>query len=127
MHQYGYHVGLAFQLMDDVLDYSGDAEVLGKNLGDDLAEGKPTLPLIFAMKEGSEQQSELIANALRNGDANLLNDVIAIVKATGGLEYAAQCAQQHVDAALKELHVDLESVCKQSMIELAEFAVNRSY
>lgn len=127
MHQYGYHVGMAFQLMDDVLDYSGDAEVLGKNLGDDLAEGKPTLPLIFAMKEGSPQQSELVANALRNGDANQLNDVIAIVKTTGGLEYTTRCAQQHVDAALKELRMDLESVCKQSMIDLAKFAVNRSY
>jgi octaprenyl-diphosphate synthase len=109
---YGRHVGVAFQLVDDALDYTGDAATLGKNVGDDLAEGKPTLPLIHAMRTGTPAQADTIANAIRTGDASLLPAVLEIVHATGGMAYTLEAAQQQVQQALIHLHHRNEAISR---------------
>lgn len=124
---YGHHVGMAFQLVDDALDYTGDAETLGKNVGDDLAEGKPTLPLIYAMKTGTAAQAELIANAIREGDAGQLQNVLAIVQDTGAMEYTLNAARQHVAAAQKQLETLPASDYSKAMFEVAAFALARTF
>ncbi|MFT6103252.1 MAG: octaprenyl-diphosphate synthase [Granulosicoccus sp.] len=123
---YGYHLGLAFQLIDDALDYTGNAQDLGKNIGDDLAEGKPTLPLIYAMKQGSDEESTLIADSIRNGDASQLTQIVAIIRQTGALDYTLNLAKEHATSAVNALNTLPESTYKQAMIELAHFSVNRS-
>jgi len=127
LRAYGHHLGLAFQLVDDALDYEGDAEALGKNVGDDLAEGKPTLPLIFAMREAPADKQALIAQAIRDGDLDKLNEVVSIVKECGALTYTADCARRHVEQAIEQLSVLEESKYRQAMIELAEFAIGRNH
>jgi len=127
LKQYGYHLGLAFQLIDDALDYEGDAQALGKNVGDDLAEGKPTLPLIYAMANGSEQEKDLIADAIRTGDIAKLNDVVEVVRNTGALDYTKQCALKHADLAKQELLKLDDSPFKTAMEQLADFSVGREY
>lgn len=124
---YGHHVGMAFQLVDDALDYTGDAETLGKNVGDDLAEGKPTLPLIYAMKTGTAAQAELIANAIREGDAGQLQNILAIVQDTGAMEYTLNAARQHVAAAQKQLETLPVSDYSKAMFEVAAFALARTF
>lgn len=125
--KYGYHLGMAFQLIDDVLDYEGDAQALGKNLGDDLAEGKPTLPLIYAMKHSKPESANKIANAIKNADANDLESIIDIIKASGGLDYTRECAIEHAAKAKVELEALPSSSYKEAMIDLASFAVQRNY
>ncbi len=127
LKRYGYHLGLAFQLVDDALDYEGDAEELGKNVGDDLNEGKPTLPLIHAMAKGSPEQKDLITQAIRDGDASQLEKVVAIVRDTGALAYTAQCAQDQVDQAIACLASLPDNRFTNAMKELAEFAIQRRY
>jgi octaprenyl-diphosphate synthase len=124
---YGRKVGVAFQLVDDALDYTGDAATLGKNVGDDLAEGKPTLPLIHAMRTGTPGQAELIANAIRNGDASQLPAILEIVQATGGMTYTLDCARQQVDDALAQLALLPDNRFTQAMKQLAEFSLARSF
>ncbi len=124
---FGYHLGVAFQLVDDALDYEGDAEALGKNLGDDLAEGKPTLPLIYAMQKGSKKDAELIRNAIREGDANKLEQIVDIVKRTGGLAYTNECAQQHAQQAQTLLDNFPNNDYRSALSDLAAFSVKRSY
>jgi octaprenyl-diphosphate synthase len=127
LRTYGHHVGIAFQLVDDALDYTGDAATLGKNAGDDLAEGKPTLPLIHAMLNASPTEAELIASAIRTGDASQLQAVLAIVQATGALQYTLACAQKHVNLAIAQLHHLPDNPYTQAMRQVAEFAVIRRY
>ncbi len=127
LQAYGYHLGIAFQLVDDVLDYEGDAATLGKNVGDDLAEGKPTLPLIHAMKHGTEDQASLIANALRAGDTSQLNAIVDIVNTAGSLKYTAERAKYHSQAAKDALLALPDNRYTQAMKELAEFAVQRCH
>src|SRR6187402_577136 len=98
---YGRHVGVAFQLVDDALDYRGDAETLGKNVGDDLAEGKPTLPLIYTMREGTPEQAALVRKAIQKGGIEDLESIRAAVEASGSLEYTAQLARDYVARAIK--------------------------
>jgi len=124
---YGVHLGTAFQLVDDVLDYSGDALEIGKNLGDDLAEGKPTLPLIYAMQHGSPEQAALVRRAIEEGDIELFDDVLKIVQQTGALEYTRQQAQREAETAIAALGILPETNYKKSLIELAEFAATRKY
>ena len=124
---YGVHLGTAFQLVDDVLDYSGDALEIGKNLGDDLAEGKPTLPLIYAMQNGTPAQAALVRSAIEQGDIALFDQVLQVVKQTGALEYTRQQAQREADAACAALAVLPESAYKKSLMELAEFAATRKF
>lgn len=127
LKHYGRHLGLAFQLVDDALDYEGNSEELGKNVGDDLNEGKPTLPLIYAMQNGSDPERELIATAIRDGDASRLDEIVAIVKNTGALDYTASAARQQVDLASAQLAVLGDSDYRKAMQDLAEFAISRRY
>lgn len=124
---YGSHLGIAFQLVDDALDYSGTAESLGKNVGDDLAEGKPTLPLIYAMRTGSEAQAAIIAEAIRNEDATQLQEILAIVQETGGMTYTLDAARREIDLAITEINVLPDTPYLTALRELAEFALARSH
>jgi len=125
MVRYGQYLGTAFQLVDDALDYAASADELGKNLGDDLAEGKPTLPLIYAMRTGTDAQRELIREAIRDGGRGQMADIIKIIEATGALDYTAHRAREAADAAIKEL-VDLpDNEYRNALMLLAEFAVQR--
>jgi octaprenyl-diphosphate synthase len=121
--QYGRHVGTAFQLVDDVLDYGGE---LGKSLGDDLAEGKPTLPLIYAMQHGSAQQAELVRRAIREGGRGDFAPVLAAIRACGALDYARAAAEREAAAAAQAIAALPPSAHKQSLLELASSSVTRS-
>jgi octaprenyl-diphosphate synthase len=123
---YGRHLGTAYQLVDDVLDYRSNPEERGKNLGDDLAEGKPTLPLIYALQHGDESQRRAIRCAIEQGGLAQLEPVLAAVETTGGLEYTAHCARRAADAALTTLTVLPDSSYKRSLVALARFAVEHT-
>jgi len=127
MAAYGMHLGTAFQLIDDVLDYSGDHSETGKNVGDDLAEGKPTLPLIYAMKHGTPQQAGIIRNAIENGGLENLQPVLSTIHETGALEYAKVQARHEADAACAAIAHLPRSNYRESLLELAEFAVTRNH
>jgi octaprenyl-diphosphate synthase len=124
---YGLHLGIAFQLIDDVLDYSASPEDTGKNVGDDLAEGKPTLPLIHAIHQGTPGQAQLIRRAIENGGHDNMQAVCAIIESTGAIPYTAKAAQREADLALEALAPLPESAYKDALYNLAEFSVNRSY
>lgn len=124
---YGHHVGMAFQLVDDALDYTGDAATLGKNVGDDLAEGKATLPLIHAMRNCAPAQAELIANAIRHGDASELDAILALVQETGAIRYTLDSAKAEVKAALAQTETLPAGAYSKAMIEVAEFALARTF
>ena len=127
LSNYGRNIGMAFQLMDDVLDYNGDSENLGKNIGDDLAEGKMTLPLIYAMKNGKNSQKIVIQEAIKNTNICDLKNILTIIRETGALEYSMSCAKKHAMDA-KRCLVDLpKSIEKIAMLELAEFSIDRKY
>lgn len=121
---YGRHVGTAFQLIDDVLDYSGSVESLGKNVGDDLREGKPTLPLIRVMEVGTPEQQALIRKAIETGDADF-EAVAKAIHATDALDYTRQMAVKEAEIAQQALAVLPDSVYKQSLSALAKFSVER--
>jgi len=127
LHQYGLHLGLAFQLMDDALDYTADSEELGKNVGDDLAEGKPTLPLIYAMQHADEEGAALIKNCIENGGLDHLEQVQAIIKQTKAIEYTLDKATQEVAVAKKYLTDLPDNKFTQALYELAELAVERKF
>ena len=124
---YGMHLGVAFQLVDDALDYSASPEDTGKNLGDDLAEGKPTLPLIHAINTGTPEQSELLRKAIENGGHDNMADVCAAIESTGGIPYTAQAAQREAGLAIAALDPLPASPYKEALYSLAEFSVNRTY
>ena len=125
LQYYGRYLGLAFQLIDDLLDYQGDAEAMGKNVGDDLAEGKPTLPLIHAMERGTPEQAKLIRQVIRQGGLEQLNEVLEIINATGALEYTRARAVEMADKALAELDALPPSPYRDSMANIARLAVDR--
>jgi octaprenyl-diphosphate synthase len=127
MARYGKHLGTAFQLIDDVLDYRSDREELGKNLGDDLAEGKPTLPLIYALKHGSETQRAAIRKSIEEGSIEALPEITAAIESTGGLAYTARLARQEATLAIEALAVLPETAYKHALRELADFAVDRTH
>lgn len=127
MASYGMHLGTAFQLIDDVLDYSSSSEEMGKNVGDDLAEGKPTLPLIFAMRNGSEEQSKVVRKAIEEGGLNYLDQVMDAIKQTGAIEYTEKTARQEAKLAIQQLEHLPESEYKKAMIWLANYSVDRSF
>lgn len=121
---YGRHMGTAFQLIDDVLDYSGDAEALGKNVGDDLREGKPTLPLIRVMEVGDAAQVKLIRDAIETGDANFAEVAVAI-QSTDALQYTRALAEREARLAKEAIADFPDSIFKQSLLQLARFAIER--
>jgi octaprenyl-diphosphate synthase len=126
LHDFGLEVGMAFQLIDDVLDYAGDSAELGKNVGDDLAEGKPTLPLIHTMLHGSPADRALIEAAIRDGGLDKLEDIIAAVRRCGALDYTRQVAEHRIERALAGLHSLLESPYKQGLRQVADAALRRN-
>ena len=127
LSQYGQHLGVAFQLIDDALDYKANKEELGKNLGDDLAEGKPTLPLIYAIKNSHPSDANVIIDAIKNGNRDAFNKVYAIVKSSKAIEYTEQRANEEAQKAMAALDVLPNSQYKQALLALASFSVQRSY
>jgi len=125
--RYGHELGMAFQIEDDLLDYRAAPEESGKNLGTDLAEGKPTLPLIHALKHGTPEQVALVQTALREGRVERLAEVLAAVEATGGITYSAALAARHADAAIAALGGLPDSPYKDALTGIARFAVQRTY
>jgi len=125
MENYGRHLGIAFQMIDDVLDYTGDPETTGKQVGDDLNEGKPTLPLIYTMSAGSDDDSTLIKSALSNKSSEQLDEVIAAVKRSGGIDYTQDQAQMHRQYALSSLNHLPDSSATSALAALADLAIDR--
>ena len=127
MAEYGMRLGTAFQLIDDVLDLSGDSQDIGKNLGDDLAEGKPTLPLLFAMRNGTEAQRVVIRHAIEEGGLDELPAVIKAVQETGALDHVREIARIEADIACAAIADLPTSSHHQALISLADFAVTRTF
>jgi octaprenyl-diphosphate synthase len=127
LRTFGDHLGVAFQLVDDLLDYRGDAETLGKNVGDDLAEGKPTLPLIYTMREGTAEQAALVRQAIQKGGIEDLESIRAAVEDSGALDYTAQLARDYVAKAIAQLEALPASQYRDALVELSEFAVARTH
>jgi len=125
MIRYGQHLGTAFQLVDDALDYDATANELGKNLGDDLAEGKPTLPLIHAMKTGTDAQRDLIRAAIVAGGREQMDEVQQIIRDTGALEYTAARAREAANSAIGMLADIPDNEYRRALVSLAEFAIQR--
>jgi octaprenyl-diphosphate synthase len=125
--EYGMHLGTAFQLVDDVLDYSGDFAETGKNLGDDLAEGKPTLPLIRVMQAGTEKERALVRRAIEQGGKSDLEGVVAAIHRVGALDYTREKARLEAQAASARLEVLADSPCRDSLLQLALFSVERKF
>jgi octaprenyl-diphosphate synthase len=127
MADFGMHLGTAFQLIDDVLDYSGAESETGKHLGDDLAEGKPTLPLIYVMRNGSAEQAACVRHAIENGGRDDFPNVLAAIRATGALEHAERQATVEAELASAALAALPASQYKDSLLELCSFAVARNF
>lgn len=125
---YGEHLGIAFQLIDDALDYTANsAEELGKNLGDDLAEGKPTLPLIYAMQQAPKEKAQIIINAIKNGSRDSFQEVYEVVKSTNAIQDTLKRADEEAEKAIAQLNVLKDSEYKDALVMLAKFAVQRDY
>ncbi len=127
LSQYGMHVGTAFQLIDDVLDLSGNSTEIGKNLGDDLSEGKPTLPLLYATRNGNAEESAVIKHAIEQGGLEDLAIVLSAVKRTGALQHVSEIAAKEAELACAAITGFTDSPYKQAMIDLAKFAATRTY
>jgi octaprenyl-diphosphate synthase len=128
MQNYGMHLGTAFQLIDDVLDYQADVDELGKNIGDDLAEGKPTLPLIYALKHGNPQQQALIRDAIiESNGLTKLEEIMAALTQTAAFEYTRNIAEQEAQKARDAIAFLAESPYKQALLALADMAVERNH
>jgi octaprenyl-diphosphate synthase len=127
MKDYGRYLGTAFQLIDDVMDYTSQAEEMGKNMGDDLAEGKPTLPLIHAMQHGSTEEGAMIKEAIEKANGlDKMEQIMATMERAGSLDYARQRANEEADKAISALSILPESEYKQALITLAHMSVNRT-
>jgi len=124
---YGMHLGVAFQLVDDALDYDSDSETIGKHIGDDLEEGKPTLPLIRAMAVGSEAQRNMLRKVIEEGGRERIGDVVSAIVETDALSYTAQLAKRHAQLAHEALDVLPDSDAKRALLATADFAVARRY
>ncbi len=124
---YGRALGTAFQLIDDVLDYEGDSQALGKNVGDDLREGKTTLPLLIAMERGTEEQRLLIRHAIEHGELERLSEIVEIVRATGALEATRDAARAEAQLAKDCLQRLPANMWRESLLEFAAQSVDRSF
>lgn len=127
MARFGMHLGTAFQLIDDVLDYSANSNDMGKNVGDDLAEGKPTLPLIYAMAHGSKSEAEMIKDAIEQGGLDQIDAITQTIQTTGALEYTQKVAREEADLAIAQLALIPDSDYKDALVTLANFSVERSF
>lgn len=127
MADYGVHLGIAFQLVDDALDYSAGNDDMDKNVGDDLAEGKPTLPLIQAMKMGSPDDKSVIREAIENGGMERIEDVLKAIETTNAIEYTAALARQEAERAKEALNAIPDSPYTEALCGLADFSVRRTY
>ena len=125
MKNYGFHLGMAFQIIDDVLDFTGDADTMGKNVGDDLAEGKPTLPMIKAMEFGQPEQARQIHQAISQGGLENLDAIVSTIRDTGALQYCMDMAVQQSHLAIQQLDKLKDSTHKEQLRALAELAVQR--
>ncbi len=121
---YGRHIGTAFQLVDDVLDYNGDVDALGKNVGDDLREGKPTLPLIRVLEVGTPEQKQLVREAIEKGEADF-DAVARAIQQTGALEHASRCAVAEAALARQSIEILPDSPARQALIDFCTFAIER--
>ncbi|HBV75207.1 MULTISPECIES: octaprenyl diphosphate synthase [Vibrio] len=127
LQNYGKYLGTAFQLIDDVMDYTSDGKEMGKNVGDDLAEGKPTLPLLYAMRNGTPEQSIMIRNAIEHSNGmEKLDAIMDAMHQTGSLEYTTKRAEEEADKAIAELAIIPDSEYKEALVTLAHMAVNRT-
>jgi octaprenyl-diphosphate synthase len=124
---YGRHLGRAFQLVDDALDYDAEPEELGKNIGDDLADGKPTLPLIYAMNNGSAAERHLIREAIESGSTQNLRSIQLAIETSGGLRYTAERAEEEAALAIAALEALPGSAYREALKTLADFAVRRRF
>ena len=127
MANYGMYLGTAFQLVDDVLDYSASSEELGKNIGDDLAEGKPTLPLIYTINHGSPEQAALVREAVEQGGIDRIEEIREAIESVGAIAYTARSAREEADRAIAALSVIEDSPYKEALIALANYSVERSF
>ncbi len=127
MAEYGRCLGNAFQLVDDALDYSGNVEEMGKNIGDDLAEGKPTLPLIYALQQANPTQRQLLTQAIREGSLNSLSEILEAIASTKAIEYTYAAARREALTAIEALHCVPDSPYRDALIELANFTIDRNY
>ncbi|VEB37878.1 octaprenyl-diphosphate synthase [Legionella sainthelensi] len=127
LYAYGLHLGNAFQLIDDALDYCSDAKTIGKNIGDDLADGKATLPLIYALQHGTEIQKQQIEESLKHGTLDFLPEILEALEETKAIEYTKEIAAKEVNTAISSLILLPDSKYKNALIELAQFALLRSY
>lgn len=125
--EYGMHLGTAFQLIDDVLDYDGDGAKTGKDMGDDLAEGKATLPLIYALQKCTSPEAQLIEQSLISGDRTYLNEILRIIETTGAIQYTEQLAQQMIAKAVDCLETIAPSSYRDGLEGLARFVAQRDY
>jgi len=124
---YAHHLGGAFQLIDDFLDYSSDSKTLGKNIGDDLAEGKPTLPLIYAIKHGTKAESDLLKDCIRNGSLDKLSQILEIIERTGAMDYTKNMAISEAEKAIIQCGNLENSKYKTALQNLASYSIKRSY
>lgn len=124
---YGMHLGTAFQIVDDVLDYRSDSGTIGKNIGDDLGEGKTTLPLIYAMRDGARAQADMIADAIRSGGLEQLSDVLDVIRQTDSLEKSMKRACESSDAAIEALSVLPISKHRDALERIARYSVERVF
>ena len=126
LRQFGLNLGIAFQLVDDLLDYDGDPAEMGKNVGDDLTEGKPTLPLIYTLREGTPEEQALVRDAISNKSADKLAEVLAAANRCGALDYTRARAEHYRDLALQHLQACDESPAREALERLAAMSVDRN-
>lgn len=126
LYAYGLNLGIAYQLVDDILDYAGDVKTMGKNVGDDLAEGKPTLPLIFILQKGTKQQQQLVKDAIEHARTDKLAEIQQAITDTNALEYCKQYVHHYANEAINSLDVISDNKYKQSMISLCQSLLSRT-
>lgn len=124
---YGKYLGIAFQLIDDALDYCANSEQIGKNIGDDLAEGKPTLPLIHVLSHGNNHEKELVRNAIKNGDASSLKEILVAIESTEAISYTYRLAELYAAKAISALGLFPASIYQDALKQLAEFSATRNF
>jgi octaprenyl-diphosphate synthase len=124
---FGMHLGVAFQLVDDALDYESDSDTIGKHIGDDLEEGKPTLPVIRAMQVGTEAQRNRLRSAIETGGREHIGDVVEAIVSSGAIDYTTALARSHAEAAKQALLVLPDSPARRSLEATADFAVARTH